>query len=511
LNLESVLGSSERPARVIVYLRISTDEDNQPTSLRTQRERLAAFVKYQGWKPVVEIVDEITGKTADRPGLKRLLALAKAGQCDTVVVYKIDRLARRLSIFVQIHDLLEAAGVRLVSASELFDTGSAIGKMIMQILAVFAEFEGTMIQERVIRGMESKAAEGYWIKGGTPFGLTKGEDGFLRYVESQKALVIRIFDLFVSSRLGSTEIARRLNDEGLRTRSGARWTASGLLMILKNRVYLGEIFYRGKYHQAPHPAIIRSAVFEKAQVLIAGRRVRQPGTTKSDFILSGMLRCARCGKHYIGVTGGRVRYYQCATNSRDRGGCDRGAVRADLLEDAVLDQLLGIFDDHELVADAIREGERRLAILLPSSNGDLNMIEKELSKTDRAIQNLISALASGTSAADLLLPQIEAHRQQRLQLDVQRERLVAFIEGAAARTPTLQEVQMTRHIIREAILTGEVSQRKAWLRAVVEVIMIHDSTDIRPVYRLRPRLEREVPTGEGQQVPRTQARAGLSL
>src|SRR5579875_2267645 len=152
--------------RVCIYTRISTDEENQPTSLHSQRERLQTFCTAQeGWRIVAHKQDQATGTKLDRPGLQAALDLARAGAVDMLLVYRVDRLSRKVRQLAQLAEELDTLNVVLRSATEPFDTGSAAGRMMLQMLAVFAEFEHATIVDRVTSGIERRAREGRWPNG----------------------------------------------------------------------------------------------------------------------------------------------------------------------------------------------------------------------------------------------------------------------------------------------------------------------------------------------------------
>jgi site-specific DNA recombinase len=147
--------------RRCIYTRISTDEENQPTSLHSQRERLEAFSKAQeAWRIVAHQEDRATGTKLERPGLQAALDLARNGRIDLLLVYRVDRLSRKVRQLAQLAEELDTYDVTLRSATEPFDTGSAAGRMMLQMLAVFAEFEHATIVDRVSAGIERRAKEG---------------------------------------------------------------------------------------------------------------------------------------------------------------------------------------------------------------------------------------------------------------------------------------------------------------------------------------------------------------
>jgi site-specific DNA recombinase len=178
--------------RVCIYTRISTDEENQPTSLHSQRERLEAFCKAQeGWRIVAHKQDQATGTKLDRPGLQAALDLARSGSIDMLLVYRVDRLSRKVRQLAQLTEELDTLDVVLKSATEPFDTGAAAGRMMLQMLAVFAEFEHATIVDRISAGIERRAKEGRWFGGRPPFGYTFSSEDRMLVPDPVKAPVVR--------------------------------------------------------------------------------------------------------------------------------------------------------------------------------------------------------------------------------------------------------------------------------------------------------------------------------
>jgi site-specific DNA recombinase len=240
--------------RVATYTRISTDEEHQPFSLGAQADRLRRYVGGQdGWELVREFTDQMSGASLERPSLRRALLEAKAKRYDLLLVYRVDRLARSVRGLAQVLEELDAAGVAFRSATEPYNTCSPAGRMMVQMLGVFAEFERATIIDRVIAGMERKASRGEWCGGQRPFGyLIDPATSTLVVKEDEAALVPYIFRRYVKDRLGAKAIAGALNKEHHLTRNGKPWSHMSVLTVLRNRAYLGEVFFRGSYHASAH-------------------------------------------------------------------------------------------------------------------------------------------------------------------------------------------------------------------------------------------------------------------
>jgi site-specific DNA recombinase len=191
--------------RVATYTRISTDEAHQPYSLEAQTERLGAYIKSQdGWELARQFTDQMTGSKLERPGLQRALGEAKAARFDLLLVYRVDRISRSVRGLAQILEDLDRLGVLFRSATEPFDTGTPAGRMMVQMLGVFAEFERATLIDRVIAGMERKAARGGWHGGMVPFGYRLSADHSLETKMEEAPLVKLIFELYAEHPRGAS-------------------------------------------------------------------------------------------------------------------------------------------------------------------------------------------------------------------------------------------------------------------------------------------------------------------
>src|SRR5579884_2410382 len=202
--------------RVATLTRISTDEINQPYSLEAQAIGLEAFVASQPGHTITHrFVDQASGATLDRPGLQAALTAAKSGDFDVLLVYRIDRLTRSIVGLMSIVEELEAAGVALRSATEPIDTQGPVGRMLLQLLGIFAEFERSLLIDRITKGFERKAARGEWLGGPGPYGYDLDPATKTLIPNTDEAAVVRvIFNKYVSERVGATALANWLNDTG---------------------------------------------------------------------------------------------------------------------------------------------------------------------------------------------------------------------------------------------------------------------------------------------------------
>jgi DNA invertase Pin-like site-specific DNA recombinase len=265
--------------RIATYTRISTDEDRQPFSLGAQSERLEAYARSQdGWRIVRRFTDQASGATLDRPGLRQAMTEASAGVYELLLVYRVDRLSRSVRQLAQTAEDLERSGVALRSATEPFDTSSPAGKMMLQMLGVFAELERATIVERITAGMERAASQGRWVVGKVPFGYLRDKQSKLIHPhEPQADVVRRIFAMYVEGRMGAEAIAKALNTEGHRTKNGQPFARPIVLSIIANPIYAGKIEFRGTTHPGLHEPIVDAATHETA------RRISPSGENRRHF------------------------------------------------------------------------------------------------------------------------------------------------------------------------------------------------------------------------------------
>jgi site-specific DNA recombinase len=479
--------------RVGVYVRRSTDDEHQPYSIEAQDTRLASYIGSQpGWRQAARFADDASGATTNRPGLQRALAAARAGVIDVLLVYRVDRLTRSLRDLVTLLDNLDRAGVVFRSATEPFDTATAMGRMLLQMLGMFAQFERDTIIDRVIAGMERKAAAGKWKGGRRPFGYQVNPAASTLIPCQHEAAVVRlIFGLYTRDRLGARSIASTLNDRGHRTTTGGNWSAHQVLRVLSNRIYLGELTFRGITATGSHPPIIELAAFTEAQQILAARGEdhSKRAANGSDYLLTGLMRCPACGKAMIGTRAhGRsrvYRYYTCFTRVRyDAARCSAARLDADAVEHAVIAALACFYrDQHDLIADAITQAQASYAAGQDGRRAELTAAEHDLARTGTAIDRYLAAFENGTLDPEDLAPRLAQLRGRSAQLRARRDDLVARIT-AAPTVPAGATLRQVAEHVDDILRSGTDKQRKALIEALVAQIKITGPDRIVPVFRI---------------------------
>ena len=257
-----------RKLRCAVYTRKSSEEglEQEFNSLDAQREACEAYIasqKAEGWLLVPDRYDDggISGGTLERPALKRLLADIEAGRVDVVVVYKIDRLSRSLMDFAKLVEVFDRNSVTFVSVTQSFNTTTSMGRLTLNILLSFAQFEREVIGERIRDKFAASRKKGMWMGGFVPLGYDV-KDRKLVVNEAEAATVRMIFERFV--KIGSaTTLVRALRAEGIRGKQGKLIDKGYLYKLLNNRVYIGEAVHKGTAYPGEHEAIIDRALWDK--------------------------------------------------------------------------------------------------------------------------------------------------------------------------------------------------------------------------------------------------------
>ncbi len=312
-----------------IYLRVSTEEQaKKGYSIEAQREKLEAYCKKRKWGYSIFEDAGFSAGSLNRPSIQLLIEEIKAAKVDKVVVWKLDRLSRRMKDLYTVLSLLEKHDVELVSITENIVTNSSLGKFLTGILGSVAELEREQIRERIRSVKDTRKRVKRLPLGHPPLGYRRGFE-----IAPEEALVVKeIFEL--AQFMGPTGIARVLNRKGLKTRDGNTWSRVAVRRILDNETYAGIIRLEdGNYVEGNYEPIISRDLFEKTHKRFKRRSGRKSATSK--HLLSGVMVCGLCGKT-MGATGdykAGKRFYTCLTKiSYDAQACPNRRFRADYVE-----------------------------------------------------------------------------------------------------------------------------------------------------------------------------------
>lgn len=409
-----------RKLRCAVYTRKSSEEglEQEFNSLHAQREACEAFIASQrneGWVLMRDQYDDggVSGGTLERPGLKRLLSDIEDGLVDVVVVYKIDRLSRSLMDFAKLVEVFDRNEVTFVSVTQSFNTTTSMGRLTLNVLLSFAQFEREVTGERIRDKIAASRAKGMWMGGCPPLGydvvarklvINEIEAGHVRY----------IFDQF--AQCGSaTVMLRDLRDRGITTKQGGIITKGFLHRLMNNRVYLGEAVHKGTSYPGEHKAIITQDAWDKVHAILTESPRKRAAHTRCNTpaLLKGLLwgpDGAAFSPTHTRKGGKLYRYYVSQSVLRHGAGvCPVGRVPAAEIESAVIEQLRAIFRQPEILAGsttaakshlpAITEEEARMALTTLDPMWD----ELFPAEQTRIVQMLVERVDIGTDGFDVQL------------------------------------------------------------------------------------------------------------
>ncbi|EAQ47245.1 resolvase [Roseobacter sp. MED193] len=372
-----------RKLRCAIYTRKSSEEglEQEFNSLHAQREACEAYIASQrseGWVLVRDQYDDggISGGTLERAGLKQLLADVEDGLVDVVVVYKIDRLSRALMDFSKLVEVFDRNDVTFVSVTQSFNTTTSMGRLTLNILLSFAQFEREVTAERIRDKFRASRMKGMWMGGVPPFGY-RVENRKLVVDEERSSIVRWAFERFI--RIGSgTVLARELAAKGIRTPKGNAMDKKFIYRMLNNRAYLGEAVHKGDSYPGEHDAIIDRDIWDKVHAVLKESPRKRAARTRADTpaLLKGLLYGpdgAAFSPTHTRKGGKLYRYYVSQTILKHGAGtCEIGRVPAGEIEAAVINQLRSVFRQPEIVAGTwkearaqdgeVTEGDARVAL-----------------------------------------------------------------------------------------------------------------------------------------------------
>lgn len=378
-------GTDTGAVRCGIYTRKSTEEGLEQAfnSLDAQREACSAYIssqRHEGWVELRDAYDDggFSGGTMERPGLKRLLADVQAGRVDVIVVYKVDRLTRALSDFAKIVEVLDARGASFVLVTQAFNTTTSMGRLTLNVLLSFAQFEREVTGERIRDKIAASKKKGMWMGGPVPLGY-RVEDRKLVIDEADASTVRHIFTRYVA--LGSGRaLIEELREQGYRTRirphskggppaGGVPFSRGMLFAMLANRIYIGEIVHNGVSHIGEHAAIIPHTLWDDVQrTLTDGKVARQADTNRrAPSLLAGILRDGhgrRLSPSHAVKSGKRYRYYITPATELREGEPPAWRIPAHDLEAAVVLRVKAMLLDRHLIAGLVESGASALAPVL---------------------------------------------------------------------------------------------------------------------------------------------------
>lgn len=433
------LRSHLKRSRCAVYTRKSTEEglEQDFNSLDAQREACTAFIqsqKHEGWTVLPSAYDDggYSGGSLTRPALQRLLADIEAGRIDVIVVYKVDRLTRALSDFAKLVEVFDRCGASFVSITQQFNTTTSMGRLTLNILLSFAQFERELIGERVRDKIAASKKKGIWMGGTVPLGYdVKDRKLIINKVEARTVVdIYRRYLKLKSVRALQAELdtagiksKRRVQPDGSE-HGNQRFSQGALYLLLQNRTYRGEATHKGNAYPGEHKAIIDKPLWNAVQAVLSENRIERASgvNTKAPSLLTGLL-CDDTGERLTPTwsvkKGKRYRYYVSTSLVKGGSGApsERRRIPAGDLETAVIERLRKFLSSRADLLDALDDEHL-------NKTGHDHLLQRGR----QIAEQLGQAPEQNRAIVTALIRRVEI-RSDSVKIDVSRDRLAALIHS----------------------------------------------------------------------------------
>ncbi|MBD3762567.1 MAG: recombinase family protein [Rhizorhabdus sp.] len=445
--------------RCAVYTRKSTEEGLEQSfnSLDAQREACEAYIlsqRHEGWTLVKDSYDDggFSGGNMERPGLVRLLADVKAGRVNVIVVYKVDRLTRSLADFAKIVEVLDDQQASFVSVTQAFNTTTSMGRLTLNVLLSFAQFEREVTGERIRDKIAASKAKGMWMGGCPPLGYDV-EDRRLVVNNNEAEQVRHMMERYVALKTGHA-LLDELRETGYRTkksetRGGIVFTRGPLFHILNNRIYLGEIVHRGVGYPGQHQAIVSQGLWDAVQRTMAEQRVqrRNPTNVREASLLAGIITDGegrRMAPSHANKGGRRYRYYITPASELEEGAPPAWRVPAHDLEAAVIRRIQKFLTEPRDVLTLLG-GEIVNAASVSSVLILAKRISAELELTEHkrdALQTIVRSIQLNEDHIALEMDQTGLRKRLDIPEDAYSDQSTLILKAPAARVRRGKDVKL---------------------------------------------------------------------
>jgi len=396
---QAAAGARSGPSlrRCAIYTRKSSEDGLEQAfnSLHAQREACEAYIlsqRHEGWQALPALYDDggLSGGTLERPALQRLLGDIQAGKIDLVVVYKVDRLTRALSDFAKIVDVFDGHGVSFVSVTQQFNTTTSMGRLTLNMLLSFAQFEREVTGERIRDKVAASKRKGMWMGGTVPLGYDV-QDRALVVNEAEAVIVRHIYERYLT--LATVhDLQQALAAEGIRgkqrkTQEAPILVRGALYTLLQNRLYRGEITHKGAVYPGAHAAIIEPALWDAVQQRLQANRLAHRRQTRAQHpsLLAGLVvdsKAQRLTPSHASKGSTRYRYYvsEALITGRRKAAAEGLRVPAGDLETLVVRQLEQLLGDERRLLEALRSrqvAEDKIAALLQAGRSTAQQLSTQ--------------------------------------------------------------------------------------------------------------------------------------
>ncbi|HCD1644745.1 TPA: recombinase family protein [Staphylococcus aureus] len=500
------------------YIRVSTERQVEGYSIEGQITQIEQYCQFNGYELVDIYADRgISGKSMNHPELQRMLNDAKNGKLDCVMVYKTNRLARNTSDLLTIVEELHRQNVEFFSLSERMEVKNSTGKLMLQILASFSEFERNTILENIYNGQHQRALKGYY-QGNLPLGYNNIPDNKKELMINQhEANIVKyIFESYAKGH-GYRKIANALNHKGYVTKKGNPFSINSITYILVNPFYIGKIQF-AKYKDwnekrrkglndkpiiadGKHPPIISQELWDKVQSRKKQVSQKPQVHGKGTNLLTGIIHCPQCGAPMAASnttntlkdgTKKRIRYYSCS-NFRNKGSkvCSANSVRADVIEKYVMDQILEIVKSDKVLKQVVERVNQDNQVDVAALNHDIAYKQQQFDEVNIKLKNLVQTIEDNPDLTSALKPTIHQYETKLNDITNQMNQLKQQQNQEKPSYDTKQIAALLQRIFQN-IESMDKSQLKALYLTVIDRIDIRKDENHKKQFYVTLKLNNEI-------------------
>ena len=487
--------------KVALYARVSSDRQDVDLSISAQLKAMREHASKSGYDIVREYLDEAeSGRSIDRPGFKTMIAAVRQQKplFKVILVWKLSRFARNREDSIIYKSILRKHGVQVVSINEpVEDTPS--GRLLEGIIEVIDEFYSANLSQDVLRGMRENASRGFYPGGAVPFGYKriKVQDGaaLRTKLEPDPTTAPIIERIFRESTAGSglKEIAKGLNKDRLTTRSGKKWGTTSIHNALKNEAYAGVLSWdRGRRNRARMKAdsahiriekawtpIVDAQTFDLVQSTLASRapKVTHPRVVQSPYVLSGMIRCGRCGTSMTGQSAksGQYYYYMCGNlRRRGRDACSSPLLPKSLIEDFVISRIRQAILTRENLEELVGLVNEEVDQSFEHERDRKELIQAQISDVDNRLGKLYDALETGEFSSKDLAPRMKELLQRKDEL---QDAEAKAEEALRDRTIGLADADIVLHYakdLKSLLANSSIVEQRTFLKSFVRRVVVEE-------------------------------------
>lgn len=500
------------------YIRVSTERQVEGYSIEGQITQIEQYCQFNGYELVDIYADRgISGKSMNRPELQRMLNDAKNGKLDCVMVYKTNRLARNTSDLLTIVEELHRQNVEFFSLSERMEVKNSTGKLMLQILASFSEFERNTILENIYNMQHQRALEGYY-QGNLPLGYNNIPDNKKELMINQhEANIVKyIFESYAKGH-GYRKIANALNHKGYVTKKGNPFSISAITYILSNPFYIGKIQF-AKYKdwnekrrkglndnpviaEGKHAPIISQELWDKVQSRKKQVSQKPQVHGKGTNLLTSLIFCEKCGATYAASTTTntlkdgtkkRIRYYSCSNfRNKESKVCSANSVRADVIEKYVMDQILEIVKSDKVLKQVVERVNQENQVDVAALNHDIAYKQQQFDEINTKLKNLIQTIEDNPDLTSALKPTIHQYETQLNNITNQMNQLKQQQNQEKPSYDTKQIAALLQQIFQN-VESMDKAQLKALYLTVIDRIDIRKDGNHKKQFYVTLKLNNEI-------------------